>query len=363
MLKKSERVRGGFTLVELLVVIAIIGILVALLLPAVQSAREAARRTQCKNQIKQMALGCILHVDTHGFFPSGGWDYDWTGDPDRGYGKNQPGGWPYSILTYVELQSLRDLGKGSTGNSATWQTYSVQLHQTPVGLFHCPSRRSPRIYPGRWLSVRQQTWLASLSQTEGVVKGDYAASAGTSTYTDGTFYTSYPSGSVEPQISTTSYCTKPSSPRAGRYSDWLNCQRGVIHIASEVKIAQITDGTSNTYLLGEKFLDLNAYEASDTDPTQLDFGDNQSLYVGFDWDSIRVAYREGVSAASSAAYQPSPDAAIGGHNPQYRFGSAHPGGFNMALCDGSVQLYGYDIDPEVHGNLAERFDGNVDIGQ
>src|SRR5690606_9271106 len=71
----NKRKRSAFTLVELLVVIAIIGILVALLLPAIQAAREAARRSQCKNNLKQLALGCLNHHDTHKFFPTGGWGY------------------------------------------------------------------------------------------------------------------------------------------------------------------------------------------------------------------------------------------------------------------------------------------------
>ena len=102
----------GFTLVELLVVIAIIGILVALLLPAVQAAREAARRAQCKDHVKNIALGCLLHEDTHGFLPSGGWTFFYTADPNRGYGEDQPGSWIYSILTYIEERALRDLGSG-----------------------------------------------------------------------------------------------------------------------------------------------------------------------------------------------------------------------------------------------------------
>ncbi len=84
--------RRAFTLVELLVVVSIIGILMSLLMPAVQSAREAARQTQCKNNLYQIGRACLQHVDKQGYFPSSGWGYGWTGDPDMGFGRTSQGG-------------------------------------------------------------------------------------------------------------------------------------------------------------------------------------------------------------------------------------------------------------------------------
>ena len=91
-MKRSRPMPHGFTLVELLIVITIIGVLVALLMPAIDSARESGRRAQCMNNIKQMSLGCLGHESKYNFLPTGGWGYMWCGDPDRGFNKRQPGG-------------------------------------------------------------------------------------------------------------------------------------------------------------------------------------------------------------------------------------------------------------------------------
>lgn len=104
----AEAFGGGFTLVELLVVIAIIGVLVGLLLPAIQAAREAGRRLTCSSHLKQLALGMIVHENSLKFFPTGGWGCQWTGDADRGFDKRQPGGWTYNVLPFIEQRSLHD---------------------------------------------------------------------------------------------------------------------------------------------------------------------------------------------------------------------------------------------------------------
>src|SRR6188768_1267313 len=104
--------REGFTLVELLVVIAIIGILVALLLPAVQAAREAARRNQCTNNLKQISIGVQNHESALKMLPSSGIGYQWVGDPNFGSGRKQPGGWIYNVLPYIEEQAIHDMGAG-----------------------------------------------------------------------------------------------------------------------------------------------------------------------------------------------------------------------------------------------------------
>src|SRR3954468_2355351 len=107
-----RRAKRGFTLIELLVVIAIIAILIGLLLPAVQKVREAAARMQCSNNLKQMGIAMHSCHDANGYFPTGGWGWNWMGDPTRGSGKSQPGGWIFSILPYVEQDNVYRLGGG-----------------------------------------------------------------------------------------------------------------------------------------------------------------------------------------------------------------------------------------------------------
>ncbi|HEX2476167.1 MAG TPA: DUF1559 domain-containing protein [Lacipirellulaceae bacterium] len=361
----------GFTLVELLVVIAIIGILVALLLPAVQAAREAARRSQCKNNVKNIALGVLLHEDTHGFLPSGGWGRFWTADTNRGYGEGQPGSWIYNILTYVEEAALRDLGSGMAPSSAGFREASIKLHQSPLPLFHCPTRRTARPYVSSMADTRLQTWLAALGQTGGgVVKGDYAINTGDAKEFD-TFrmyeVPDYATADSNARWTRTSFCIPDPSGMRGANADLPYCQTGVSYYRSEVTLAQITDGTANTYLVGEKYLRPQSYEGARSradDPASFDLGENQSLYTGFEWDNHRVAVNpdridpaSGAGAAGADYYQPKQDRS--GLLNEGAFGSAHAGGFNMAMCDGSVHNVSYDIDSSVHRWLAHRFDGNV----
>ena len=109
-------------------VIAIIATLIGLLLPAVQSASEAARRTQCANNLRQQALACLLHVDKRNYLPSGGWGWSWAGDPDRGFGRDQPGIWAFSILPFAENELLFDLASDGQADVIT----AAQMRQAAI---------------------------------------------------------------------------------------------------------------------------------------------------------------------------------------------------------------------------------------
>jgi prepilin-type N-terminal cleavage/methylation domain-containing protein/prepilin-type processing-associated H-X9-DG protein len=362
---KGIRLTAGFTLVELLVVIAIIGVLVALLLPAVQAAREAARRSQCQNNLKQIGLGCANFESVHKFFPSGGWAAQWNADPGKGYGKDQPGSWAYNVLDFIEQQQLRQLGKGMTG--ANYATAITTLYTTPVGAFNCPSRRPAGLFLANGLGTREgATGVATAATTTGIVKGDYAANTGDSVYSA----TVDSAGEAMANPANYDATTSTRSPFIWTNTDdstKMTYQSGVIYYRSEVSIQRIEDGTSNTYLIGEKYVPADAYEgtAGSSGTPGFSWGENQSLYSGFEWDNQRVAYNlypdpnASRSLASIESYQPIQDRA-GVQNPrELQFGSAHAGGFNMSYCDGSVRSISYDVDYKTHSYQANRLDGNT----
>ena len=174
MRKPVARASRGFTLVELLVVITIIGILIALLLPAVQSAREAARQAQCKNNLKQLALGCLSHESATHRLPTNGWGFAWTGDADRGTDWRQPAGWIYNILPYVEQQALHDMDTGKGPSSPC--PARIQRICTPLSIYNCPTRRPLAVWP--WETGIPDAPVANAGVVVVAARADYAANGG-----------------------------------------------------------------------------------------------------------------------------------------------------------------------------------------
>ncbi len=312
--------RRGFTLVELLVVIAIIGILVALLLPAVNGAREAARRLQCQNHLKQMGVGVNTHMATqNGRFPSGGWGWLWIGEPDRGTDRTQPGGWVFNLLEYVEQGNLRALGKDLTGTAR--DNAIKQRCQTPVPFFNCPSRRRPQAYKdGHSYRHAGSTFSPGVS-----ARADYGINAGDQLKNE---LFGGP-GSIS-EGDNPSYSWPSTADHTG-----ISYQR------SEVQREHVRDGLSNTYLIGEKYLNPDHYT------TGGDAADNENMYVGYDNDLYRTTHLN----------HPNPRMDRQGVGNTYVYGSAHASGFHMVFCDGSVHTVPYGIDREVHRRLGNRADG------
>jgi prepilin-type N-terminal cleavage/methylation domain-containing protein/prepilin-type processing-associated H-X9-DG protein len=334
---------NAFTLVELLVVIAIIGILVAMLLPAIQAAREAARRNQCQNNLKQIGLAFLNHENTYGFFPSGGWGYKWTGDPDMGSGEKQPGGWAFSILQFLEEGNAFVVGQGLPAAQKRQELVKQKTH--PVSVFYCPSRRPPAISWGPEESINSAPAPGSY-----VAKTDYAANGGSHCPAQGN-----PGWTEGPPLNCQN--TYPDC-NWGPYTDAavVRAFDGIVRPRLPIEISQITDGTSKTLLAGEKFMYIGHRSGDRIDVDSC--SDNNSLYQGFDWDVIRWANSK---SGLSHDYTPRPDS-YRDTGCVVRFGGPHSGVFNTAFCDGSVQDVSFDIDLSEFELMARRNDDGAAKG-
>ena len=324
---------AGFTLVELLVVIAIIGILIALLLPAVQAAREAARRLRCQNNLRQIAMAILNHEQQQGFYPTGGWGAAWVGDPDRGLSVEQPGGWIYNMLPFLEQSNVHDLGSdGQPGILTNEQVMGArQLVQTPLPVMNCPTRRAAVLY-----AMTDSYSVRNAGTLDKVARGDYAASVGDAARTECC------SGS---QV----LCYGPPSLANGDDPSWVwpdvSDFNGISHTRSKVRVVAVRDGTSNAYMVGERYINPNDYLAG------LDAGDNWNMYTGFQNDNHRSSY---YNPNVGVAWVPIPDTPdVIASN---QFGSAHASGCHFAFCDGSVCTINYSIDPEVNRRFGNRED-------
>jgi len=317
--------RAAFTLVELLVVIAIIGVLVALLLPAVQMARESARRMSCQNNLKQFGLAFQNHHDVIKHLPTGGWGWSWVGDPDLGFGVDQPGGWLFNILPYCEGKSIYDIAAGKSGQPK--RADLKRMVETPIKFFNCPSRRPAAVYP---IPITNDVFFNFEPVALGT-KTDYSANAGDQPPPDGD---QNGNGGKPP-------APPPPIPAPFKFT-------GVVYQRSTVRLAEINDGTSNTMMVCEKHLSIQHYR------TGLDLADNENLYVGFDNDTTRCLNNRRTGAVGDIRFPPRADS----RQADLRVcGSAHPSGFNGVLCDGSVRVFSYTIDENTYMRLGHRNDG------
>jgi prepilin-type N-terminal cleavage/methylation domain-containing protein len=311
LLTKMAR-RSAFTLIELLVVIAIIGILVGLLLPAVQAARETARRLICQNHLKQIGLGFHMHHSTVGWLPTGGWGWDWTGDGELGFDERQPGGWTFNILPFVEQADLHMMDRSTV--LVTKQQLAADRLQTQVEIFNCPSRRSGELF-------RSNRTMNNAEFRELVAKSDYAANCGDQSRNeiDG-----------GPAAGTT---TPPATP---------TLETGISFRCSRIKFNAILDGTSHTICVGEKYLSTDLWHSG------TDGADNENLFTGYNNDLYRSTHE--------VFYPPAVDRA---RDIQYTYGSVHPAGFHVVLCDGSVRLINFEIEKNIYRRLGNRADREV----
>ena len=303
-------VRGGFTLIELLVVIAIIAILVAILLPAVQQAREAARKTNCRNNLKQIGLAMLNYHETAGCFP---YAFD-----------QRETLWQAMILPQIEMANLYETLIWQEGGPGNWG-YNGSPNEAACGqvidTFRCPSMP---------LEPRQNQSLPIR------VPVSYRVSAGSNVYNDD--FGSIPAGSPADAVSfASSQCN------------------GVFYGSSSVRIRDISDGTSNTVFVGESYTDTYV-----KDGQQMDYWQFGAPSTG-GWNPYTEAgteFSEGVGSMGPKMNSRL-DPTQPGRLMEASFGSYHIGGAHFTFGDGRVRFLSESIDLDTYHALGTRAEGDL----
>jgi prepilin-type N-terminal cleavage/methylation domain-containing protein len=361
--------RAAFTLVELLVVIAIIGILVALLLPAIQAAREAARRSECTNNLKQIGLGLLNHHDTRGHFPTAGTNTTdfWTDPATAKTAGFERYGWGFQILPYIEENDLYDLAKAAEPTTRPVHeipALGIALIEVPVNPYSCPSRglRTCAVTDGS---------IVPLSDYAGVIFDDLFQQ-----WENSFNFTSSMGKNLKDKV-WRGIITKGGHYNGTTYDRWRT-----------VKIKDVTDGTSKTIAIMEKAAFVGKYNVEG------DWSSNWSELDGWAHNAHQSTMREvsgdggqvfpktptgGGAGPSTPGQGPGPPLVNDGEptvisttgterqrvDPAFNetgFGSAHSGGVIAVFGDGSVKMIGYDVDQSLAGTLYRlcfRDDGQV----
>ncbi len=338
-MRYQTRKNAAFTLVELLVVIAIIGILIAMLLPAVQQVREAARRSTCLNNLRQIGIGALNFESAYMRMPTAGGcsEQYWSEQAAPLYGFEN-GGWGYQILPFIEQNNLFDQRRINSG----WFGGAPSMSENPLPIYSCPSRID-RIGLLGWTIVHLHDYAGVMNSWNDI------------DIPTGSSWGFQWNNNANPSVDEEQWVWTGIIAKGGH----VNVTSGPsIFKFNTVTMSAIVDGTSNTMMFMEKAVPANAYLVDTS--INWDWWDLMGYYHNADWGSMRTTGEALVSDTSRRpSWQEDQAAGNNGRMPQYQFGSAHPGNTNAVFGDGSTHGVRNDVDLLTLNTLGKRNSGRV----